>query len=150
MARHFDDEKFEKWENETHIPEDVMKMVEIVTNQLGIYVEETTVTYRNRGGYPYAYAKGFIVSYRTSSYADGPDDNYGEIFMKWIGGLGFEVAESYGDNGLDSTTNWHDTWWNYEIAYRDTMVYDELFYWWDDEEDDEDEGYYYDEDEWSY
>ena len=133
MARHFNDEKFEKWEEETHIPEDVMKIVDAVCKEIGISVYEKTVTYYNRGGYPYAYAKGFQVSYCTSSYESGPDPDYGEIFMRWLSGLGFEIADSYGDNGLDYTTNWRDTYWFYEIAYKPTMVDSNSFYWWDND-----------------
>ena len=42
-------ERFAKWEEGTHIPEDVMKMVEIVSEQIGVCVEETTIEHRNRG-----------------------------------------------------------------------------------------------------
>lgn len=73
MSRQFDYEKFENWENETHIPEDVMAMVNIVCNELGIPIAEETLEYKNRGGYTYAYCKGFILSHCTSSLANGPD-----------------------------------------------------------------------------
>lgn len=134
--REWNSERFEKWDNETHIPEDVMKMVDIVCEQLGIYVEETVITHRNRGGFPYAYSKGFIISHCTSSYEDGPSEDMTPVFMRWLGGLGFHVENSYGDNGLDSATNWHDTYWHNEISYEATEVYDEVF--WDFEDDEED------------
>lgn len=133
--RHWNSERFAKWEEETHIPEDVMKMVEIVCDQLGIYVEETTIEHRNRGGYIYGFSKGFVLSHCTSSYADGPSENMTPVFMRWLGGLGFHVENSYGDNGLDSATNWHDTFWHNEISYDDTLVYDEQFWDWEGEDE---------------
>ena len=60
------------------------------------------------------------------------------VFMKWLGGLGFHVENSYGDNGLDSATNWHDTYWHKEVSYGKTLVYDEQFWDWDGEYDDDD------------
>lgn len=42
---------------------------------------------------------------------------------------------NYGDNGMDSATNWHDTYWSVEIAYTPSMVYDEKFYDWSDEDE---------------
>lgn len=134
MASHFDYEKLDKWEEETHIPTEVMKIVEAVCKNLGIYVEETTITYYNRGGYSYAYAKGFEISYCTSSLIDGPSENMAPVFMQWLQGLGFKIADSYGDNGMDSATNWHDTFWHTKIAYTPSKVYEEEFIWWDDEE----------------
>ena len=136
MARHFDDKKYWEWEKNNHIPEDVMKMVEAVGEQIGVYVEETTVEYKNRGGWTYAFAKGFILTHCTSSLADGPSEDMAPVFMKWLGGLGFEVCREYGDNGLDSATNWHDTFWNVEIAYRPSMIEYSVFEWYDDDDDD--------------
>ena len=129
-------ERFEKWENETHIPEDVMKMVEIVSKQIGVCVEETTIEHRNRGGYIYGFSKGFVLSHCTSSLEDGPSEDMTPVFMRWLGGLGFEVANSYGDNGLDSATNWHDTWWHNEIYYCNTFVEEGDFWDWQDSYDD--------------
>lgn len=137
MARgKWNSERFEKWENETHIPEDVMKMVEIVSEQIGICVEETTIEHRDRGGYIYGFSKGFVLSHCTSSIEDGPSEDMTPVFMRWLGGLGFEVANSYGDNGLDSATNWHDTWWHNEIYYCNTFVEDGDFWDWQDSYDD--------------
>ena len=137
MARgKWNSERFEKWENETHIPEDVMKMVEIVSKQIGICVEETTIEHRNRGGYIYGFSKGFVLSHCTSSLEDGPSEDMTPVFMRWLGGLGFETANSYGDNGLDSATNWHDTWWHNEIYYCNTFVEDGDFWDWQDSYDD--------------
>lgn len=137
MARgKWNSERFEKWENETHIPEDVMKMVEIVSGQFGVCVEETTIEHRDRGGYIYGFSKGFVLSHCTSSIEDGPSEDMTPVFMRWLGGLGFEVANSYGDNGLDSATNWHDTWWHNEIYYCNTFVEDGDFWDWQDSYDD--------------
>lgn len=146
----FNYEKFEKWEENTHIPEDVMKMVEIVSQQIGIGVWEETITYRNRGGYAYAYAKGFRLTHCTSSLADGPSEDMTPVFMRWLGGLGFEVADSYGDNGMDSATNWHDTFWTKEIAYSPSQVDRDKFLEWDDEDENEDYDYDYEYEEWDY
>lgn len=134
--RHWNSDRFAKWEKETHIPEDVMKMVNIVSEQIGIDVEETTITHRNRGGYIYSHSKGFVLSHCTSSNEDGPSEDMTPVFMKWLGGLGFRVENSYGDNGLDSETNWHDTYWYNEVSYRPSEVDDDQFW---DYEDDEDE-----------
>lgn len=153
MARaKWNEERFEKWENETHIPEDVMKMVEMVTDQLGVYVEETVVRYRNRFDEVYAYAKGFQISHCTSSYETGPTEDMTPVFMRWLGGLGFEVCDSYGDNGLDSATNWHDTYWTKEIAYVPSQVDSYEFYDQPNEDVDIDEDDRWDdyENEWDY
>ena len=57
------------------------------------------------------------------------------VFMKWLKGLGFSVENSHGDNGLDSATNWHDTYWYDDISYRPSYVYDDQFWDWDDEDE---------------
>ena len=119
----FDSEAFEKWEEETHIPEDVWAIAQAVAKQIGIgELEEETIELRNRGGYTYAYTKGITLTHCTSSYADGPSTDYAPIFLKWMKGLGFYVADSYGDNGMDSATNWHDTYWTEELGYRPIEV----------------------------
>lgn len=133
----FDYEKFYEWEESTTIPEGVMKVVKAVSNELGFSLDEAdveTITYRNRGGHPYAYAKGLTLTHCTSSLETGPTEDYSGAFIKWLGGLGFEIVNSYGDNGMDSVTNWHDTYWSVEIAYTPSMVYDEKFYEYDDED----------------
>lgn len=133
----FDYEKFYEWEESTTIPEGVMKVVKAVSNELGFSLDETdveTITYHNRGGQPYAYAKGFTLTHCTSSLETGPTEDYSDVFLKWLGGLGFGIANSYGDNGMDSASNWHDTFWSVEIAYEPSMVYDEEFYEYDDED----------------
>ena len=111
-------------------------MVEIVSEQIGVCVEETTIEHRNRGEYTYGFSKGFVLSHCTSSLEDGPSEDMAPVFMRWLGGLGFNVVNSYGDNGLDSATNWCDTWWHTEISYGSTFVYEEEFLDWDDSEDD--------------
>ena len=47
MARRWNDARFNAWQEGTHIPEDVMKMVEMIAEKIGISVYETTVDYRN-------------------------------------------------------------------------------------------------------
>lgn len=132
----FNQEKYNEWEEKTNIPENVMEIVNTVCDKLGVSVYEDTVAMRNRGGYAYAYGKGLRYSYCTSSYADGPDCNNIDLITKWLGGVGFKVVNSYGDNGMDTATNWHDTFWHYELLYQPTMVYAEDF-----EEYNEDEDY---------
>ena len=137
MARRkWNAERFKKWENETHIPEDVQKMVDIVCEKLGIDVEETTIEHRSVYGVLYGFSKGYVISHCTSSLADGPSEDMAPVFMRWLGGLGFHVENSYGDNGLDSDTNWHDTYWHKEISYGGSLVYDEEFWDWEGTEDD--------------
>lgn len=129
MARRtWNSERFEKWENETHIPEDVQKMVDIVCEQLGIDVEETTIEHQSVFGVLYGFSKGYVLSHCTSSLADGPSEDMAPVFIKWLEGLGFHVENSYGDNGLDSATNWHDTYWFKEISYGPSLIYEDTFW----------------------
>jgi hypothetical protein len=144
MAANWNHVKYSEWIGNTHIPEDVMSIVNAVCEKIGICVQEEVVFYRNRWGKPYASAKGFHISHCTSSYETGPTTDMVPVFIKWLGGLGFEVCASYGDNGMDSATNWHDTYWSTDIAYTPTIVSDEVFYDWDDEEDEDDDDYGYD------
>ena len=124
----FNREAFQKWEEETHIPKDVWAIAKAVAKEIGIgEIEETTIELRNRGGYVYAYTKGIVLTHRTSSYADGPSTDYAPIFLKWMRGLGFYTADSYGDNGMDSATNWHDTYWTKELAFEDIHAERESF-----------------------
>lgn len=147
MRQVWNQERYDKWEEEVHIPQDIMAIVDAVCEKIGIVVEETVVSYINRGGWRYAVAKGFEITHCTSSLADGPSEDMAPAFIKWLGGLGFEVCRSYGDNGLDSATNWHDTFWTKEIAYKPTMVGDEKFYdWVEGDSDTEDD--YEDEEDW--
>ena len=124
----FNQEKFDKWEEETHIPQDVMGMLSFICEKIGIdEVEEETISIYNRGGWVVGYAKGFTISYCTSSLADGPSIDYSDVLLKFIKGLGFKIENSYGDNGLDSSTNWHDTYWNYDFVYKPSEIYVDSF-----------------------
>lgn len=134
--RKWNSDRFAKWQEETHIPEDVMQMVEMIAEQIGISVNETTVDYRNVWGDTIGVAKGFTLSHCTSSLEDGPSEDMTPVFMKWVKGLGFEVCNSFGDNGLDSSTNGYDTYWYDEIAYTDTLRMLDDFYDYNDEYDD--------------
>ena len=140
-----DKEKFHKWEEETFIPKKIADMVEYICEKVGVYMNETTIVMRNRGGYPYAYGKGYTYSYRTSSYADGPGCDYSKEISMWLRGLGFKIIYSYGDNGMDSATNWHDTYWHYDFLFEPSMVYADNFELDTEDEDDdfyENETYY--------
>lgn len=138
MARRWNDARFNAWVEGTHIPEDVMKMVEMIAEKIGISVYETTVDYRNVWDDTIGVAKGFTLSHCTSSYEGGPTEDMTPVFMKWVKGLGFEVCGSFGDNGLDSSTNGYDTYWYNEIAYTETLRMLDDFYDYYDRYDDED------------
>ena len=130
----FNQEGFEKWETTTHIPEKVMNMVNFIAEKIGHGggIEEETIQIRNRGGYVIGYAKGFAIRHCTSSYADGPSVDYSSEFIKWLKGLEFKIENSYGDNGLDSATNWHDTYWTNEFIYKPTEISEERFIVWEE------------------
>lgn len=146
----FNYEKFEEWERTTHIPEDVMEIVEIVSQQIDVPIVEETLTYQNRGGRIYAYAKGFRIVHCTSSLIDGPGVDKTPTFMRWLGGLGFEVSDSYGDNGMDSATNYRDTYWTKEVAYLPSKVDRDKFLEWCDDDEDEDYERDYEYEEWDW
>lgn len=132
MGAKFNQERFSKWDGETHIPQEVMNMLSFICQKIGIEeIEEETITIRNRGGWTIGYAKGFTMSYCTSSLEEGPSIDYSGVLLKFIKGLGFQIENSYGDNGLDSATNWHDTYWNYDFIYKPSEVYEEYFLDWD-------------------
>lgn len=123
----FNQEKFNEWEETTQIPSKIMDMVNWICEKCGVVMEEATVTLRNRGGWAYAYGKGLTYSYCTSSYECGAEADYSKELAKWLCGLGFKIENSYGDNGLDSATNWHDTFWHYDFLYEPSLVYAEEF-----------------------
>jgi len=124
----FQDNEFAKWEEETHIPKDVWEIISTVAEKIGIgHIYEETIELRNRGGYIYAYAKGISLVHCTSSMADGPSPDYSKTFMKWVQGLGMRIENSYGDNGMDSATNWRDTYWTHEIICEETITDAETF-----------------------
>ena len=133
----FDYEAFDKWEQETHIPEKILTMANAIAKEVGCepLVEETIKIY-NRGGYVIGYAKGFILSHCTSSYADGPSPDYSKEMAMWLKGLGFVIENSHGDNGMDSATNWHDTYWFDEFIYKPTESSDDFTIWEDDDYED--------------
>lgn len=135
---HLDLERFGEWEQNTHIPDKVMDMVNFIAEKVGCgVIEEETITLRNRGGYTYGYAKGFSLTHCTSSYADGPSPDYSQEMAKWLKGLDFSIENSYGDNGMDSATNWHDTFWTHEFIYKPSLVYQEKFIEYDEKDYDE-------------
>lgn len=140
----FNKNKFNEWESENHIPEQVKRIVNAVLkeegygeafpaidNDYGETTNEETIKLYNRGGYVYGYGKGFSLSYCTSSYADGPEADC-KYLINFIKGLGFTIENSFGDNGMDSATNWNDTYWTYEFLYEPSTVYDEEFTIWED------------------
>lgn len=144
----FNRKRFEQWEHENVIPKKVMDMVNWIAEKIGYPVCEETLNLKNRVGETIGFARGFVVSHCTSSYEDGPGVDYTPEFIKWLKGLGFELGDSYGDNGMDSATNWHDTYWHKEIIYTPSKVYDDFR---EFESEEEEEDYYerdYEEEWW--
>lgn len=138
MGAIFNQAKLDKWEQETHIPQDVMSMLNFICEKIGIEeIYEETISIENRGGWTIGYAKGFTMSYCTSSLLDGPSVDYSGVLLKFIKGLGFKIENSYGDNGMDSSTNWHDTYWNYDFIYKPSEVDSDIFYDWNDEDEED-------------
>lgn len=133
----FQQVRFEKWEKENSIPSNVMDMVNWIAEKIGYPIVEETISLKNRFGDTIGYARGFIISHCTSSYEDGPSVDYMPEFVKWLGGLGFEQGDSYGDNGMDSATNWHDTYWHKELIYSPSKTYDDFVEFESEEEEEE-------------
>ena len=140
----FNYDAFNKWKEENHIPDQVKRIVNAVLasegyqepfppidEECGDTTNEYTITIYNRGGHPCARGKGFSLSYCTSSYIDGPEPDC-KYLIKFIKGLGFTIENSYGDNGMDSSSNWHDTFWNYDFLYEPSVVDEEEFTIWED------------------
>ena len=126
-----DELKFCAWERKIHIPSEVKRIVRAVFVECNMvdpfpYDEEETIRLHNRGGWLYAVGKGFTMRYRTSSMEDGPDVDP-KYIIDFIKGLGFVIENSHGDNGMDSATNWHDTWWQYDVLYKPSLTYIETF-----------------------
>lgn len=138
MAR-FNHKRFDEWEAQAAIPKEIMDMVEWIADKIGYPVEEETIRLTNRMGDTIGFARGFIVTHCTSSMLDGPSVDYAPTFIKWLKGLGFVQGRSYGDNGLDSATNWHDTFWHKEIIYAPSKIYDDFI---EFDSEDEAEDYY--------
>lgn len=132
----FNDEKFRQWENETHIPDDIMTMVNYIAEKIGHdgEIAEETIAIHNRVGLVVGYAKGFSVTHCTSSYADGPTPDLSGAFSKWLKGLDFKLENSFGDNGMDSATNWHDTFWTNQFIYTPSETSEDKFIIWEDDD----------------
>lgn len=136
----FNQNKFNEWENETHIPQDIMAMLNFIAEKIGHDggIEEETISLYNRGGHIIGYAKGFSIVHCTSSYSDGPTPDLSGAFSKWIIGLDFKLENSFGDNGMDSSTNWRDTFWTNQFIYKPSEISDEAFIVYDEEDYEED------------
>lgn len=105
-----------------HLPDKVGYALSNIEKVFGINFNEVEVVLKNRGGLAYAKGWGVSYSYCTSSLLDGPSYDYSDEFKTMLRALGFELANSYGDNGLDSSTNWQDTYWTYEWIFKDTEM----------------------------
>lgn len=133
----FDYDRFYRWEDETHIPEKIMTMINAIAEKVGCgELYEETIRIYNRGGYVCGYGKGFSLVHCTSSYETGPTTDYSAEMEMWLKGLGFSLENSFGDNGMDSATNYHDTYWTHQFIYDKTITWDD-FYNYDDDDDDE-------------
>lgn len=129
----FDERAYRKWERETHIPEAIMNMVNAIAKEVGCgEVQEETISIYNRGGEEIGWVKGFTLTHCTSSIADGPSPDYSDAMAKWLKGLNFKIENSYGDNGMDWSTNHHDTFWTNEFGYKPSEVYEEQFIVWEE------------------
>lgn len=120
------DVQMEREESELQkaIPQDIRDMVNFISEKIKstpIFFER--IELYNIYGYHYGYAYGFTLTHCSSSYAEGPSPDYSKAFQKFLQGLDFEIANSYGDNGLDSATNWHNTFWNYDFIYTPSIQY---------------------------
>ena len=106
-------------------PDKVANALRNIEKVFGIEFEvDEEIPLLNRGGWAYAVGKGLRYSYCTSSMLDGPGYDYSKEFNIMLKGLGFEQANSFGDNGLDSATNFQDTYWNYEYLYSPSKRYE--------------------------
>lgn len=129
----FDYEKFHEWEENVHIPEKIMTMANAIANQVGCgAIEEETIDIYNRGGQVIGWAKGFSLVHCTSSYSEGPSTDYSKEMAMWLKGLGFVIENSFGDNGMDSSSNWQDTYWTDQFIYKATETFEEQFIIWED------------------
>lgn len=103
-------------------PDKVANALQNIEKVFGVmFNEEEEIILRNRGGWAYANGKGISYSYCTSSMLDGPSYDYSDEFSFMLKALGFRLENSFGDNGLDSATNWQDTYWTYEWIYKPSV-----------------------------
>jgi len=131
----FNEDKFQEWEENTHIPDRIFTMANAIAKEVGCgELFEETINIYNRGGYIIGYAKGFRLTHCTSSYSEGPSTDYSKEMAMWLKGLGFVIENSYGDNGMDSATNWQDTYWTDEFIYEPSEISDEQFTIWEDDD----------------
>lgn len=117
-------QKAQKEVEEYKMPSKYIALLQRISDVFGVYIETPhPIMIVNRGGYGIGYGLGFTLQHRTSSIADGPDYDYKNEIMSILKSCGFAVERSYGDNGLDYSTNWHDTYWNYDIVYQPSIKY---------------------------
>lgn len=124
-------DRYDKFVEEQQIPDTVKRIVRAVFVDCGLLDpfpdgNEEIISLSNRGGWTYAYGKGFKLSFCTNSLENGPDADP-KYVIDFIKGLGFTIENSYGDNGLDSASNWHDTYWSYDFLYKPSIKYVEEF-----------------------
>ena len=75
------------------------------------------------GGNKIAIGAGISLTHTTSSISDGPSHDYSEEIFSFLKHARFEKSNSFGDNGMDSSTNYEDTYWIDEFIYTPTMKY---------------------------
>lgn len=118
-------EEAEKHLEAFQMPVKTVTLLERMGNLFGINLSlsEYPIEMKNRGDWVYALGKGFEYTYCTSSMMDGPEHDYSEEIKQILCNCGFELTGSSGDNGLDSSSNWHDTYWTYKFVYKSSIVY---------------------------
>lgn len=106
------------------LPEKIFNICQMIEKMFNISFSYDNVEYYNRGGWRYAKAAGFSYTYCTFSMESGPDVDYRNEIEMILKGLGFEVANSHGNNGLDPAESYgRDCYWTYEFAYTKSRVY---------------------------
>lgn len=110
--------------DELILPEKIYNICQMIEKMFNISFCYGDVTYYNRGGYSYAKSAGFSYTYCTFSMESGPDVDYRNEIALILKGLGFEIENSHGNNGLDpASNNGQDCYWCYEFSYKPSIIY---------------------------
>lgn len=107
---------------ETKIPKKIFHLIERMEKLFDVELYYSSEIYLyNRGGWPYAKGEGFVYSVCTSSFADGPDDDFSEEIKEIMLHSGFGCEED-GDNGMDPLGSYcRDTYWHYRFIYKPSI-----------------------------
>lgn len=108
---------------ESKVPQKVVTLLDRMEKLFGVCFDyHPAFKLYNRGGWPYAEVEAFSYSVCTSSCAEGPDIDWSDEIKQILLNLGF-FCHGAGDNGMDSATNWQDTYWTYYFCYKPTLEY---------------------------